>query len=42
MWRVKQPYNVSTVAEIAAVAALKNKKYLEVNTYFSPYTLLKV
>mmetsp|Transcript_6212 Transcript_6212/g.24718 ORF Transcript_6212/g.24718 Transcript_6212/m.24718 type:complete len:355 (+) Transcript_6212:2363-3427(+) len=29
MWRVKQPYNVSTVAELAACAALGNQEYLK-------------
>lgn len=30
MWRVKQPYNVSAVAEVAACAALDNAEYLKV------------
>lgn len=30
IWRVKQPYNVSAVAEIAALAALSNPAYLQV------------
>ena len=30
LWRVKQPYNVSVVAELAACAALDNPKYLQV------------
>ncbi|RAL54623.1 hypothetical protein DM860_001751 [Cuscuta australis] len=29
IWRAKQPYNVSAVAEIAACAALRNPTYLE-------------
>mmetsp|Transcript_2926 Transcript_2926/g.10597 ORF Transcript_2926/g.10597 Transcript_2926/m.10597 type:complete len:409 (+) Transcript_2926:5063-6289(+) len=29
IWRVKQPYNVSAVAEIAALAALSNPAYLQ-------------
>jgi histidinol-phosphate aminotransferase len=29
LWRVKQPYNVSIVAELAACAALDNPKYLQ-------------
>lgn len=29
MWRAKQPYNVSYAAEVAAVAALTNPKYLD-------------
>lgn len=29
MWRIKQPYNVSAVAEIAALAALSNPGYLQ-------------
>jgi len=28
IWRAKQPYNVSAVAEVAACAALSNKEYL--------------
>ena len=34
MWRVKQPYNVSTVAELAACAALGNQEYLKVCQIF--------
>jgi len=30
MWRAKQPYNVSVVAEVAACAALDNPAYLKV------------
>jgi hypothetical protein len=30
LWRMKQPYNVSVVAELAACAALSNPDYLEV------------
>ena len=30
IWRVKQPYNVSVVAEEAAIAALSNPTYLQV------------
>jgi histidinol-phosphate aminotransferase len=29
LWRMKQPYNVSVVAELAACAALSNPDYLE-------------
>jgi len=29
MWRAKQPYNVSVAAEVAAVAALSNPRYLK-------------
>jgi histidinol-phosphate aminotransferase len=29
-WRVKQPYNVSVLAEEAACAALESKEYLQV------------
>lgn len=31
MWRAKQPYNVSVVAEVAACAALDNPAYLKVS-----------
>jgi histidinol-phosphate aminotransferase len=31
-WRVKQPYNVSVLAEEAACAALESKEYLQVKT----------
>jgi histidinol-phosphate/aromatic aminotransferase/cobyric acid decarboxylase-like protein len=34
LWRVKQPYNVSTVAEVAACAALENHEYLKVRSSF--------
>ena len=34
LWRIKQPYNVSVVAEIAACAALSNPAYLEVLALF--------
>jgi histidinol-phosphate aminotransferase len=30
LWRSKQPYNVSVVAEVAACAALSNPQYLQV------------
>ena len=33
LWRVKQPYNVSIVAELAACAALDNPKYLQVRDF---------
>ena len=39
MWRAKQPYNVSAAAEIAACAALSNKKYLKVGSIISSYSL---
>ncbi len=29
LWRGKQPYNVSVAAEVAALAALTNKAYLD-------------
>jgi len=31
LWRVKQPYNVSVIAEEAAIAALNSTEYLQVN-----------
>ncbi len=34
LWRMKQPYNVSVVAELAACAALSNPVYLEVSLKF--------
>ena len=37
IWRVKQPYNVSAVAEIAALAALSNPAYLQVRFFLSVY-----
>lgn len=33
MWRAKQPYNVSVVAEVAACAALTNPSYLQVGAH---------
>lgn len=33
LWRVKQPYNVSVAAEVAACAALDNPDYLKVWNY---------
>ena len=40
MWRIKQPYNVSVAAEIAALAAINDSEYYEVRSLFEIFIFL--
>jgi histidinol-phosphate/aromatic aminotransferase/cobyric acid decarboxylase-like protein len=40
MWRIKQPYNVSVAAEIAALAAINDSEYYKVRSKLNAFILL--